>query len=358
MRVSTLLATFVLVSLGAIGGGLATLTPLPLPFMLGSLIISAGVAMLLPHHLPEGYRFPQSLRLVFIATIGVMIGAQVTPELAALIPSMVVSLAALTVFVGLAHAGNFAIFYHLGGYDRATAFYSGTPGGLMESITMGEEAGANVAVLGMQQFLRIILVITLVPVGLSLWYGAPVGSAGGISFSPARAGQTGLTDLPLIAAVGAAGLWIGLKFRLPAGQLTGPLFAAAMLGLSGVGAPALPDWLIHVAQIVIGTSLGLRFIGLARSDLTRGIWLGLLSVTAMLALGTMLALAVHGMTGTPFDVALISFAPGGVTEMALVALSLNANPALVSAHHIYRIILTVVEISLLDKLRRRRGDAL
>jgi uncharacterized protein len=39
---------------------------------------------------------------------------------------------------------------------------------------------------------------------------------------------------------------------------------------------------------------------------------------------------------------LISFSPGGVTEMALIALSLNANPAVVTLHHLYRIILTVV----------------
>ncbi len=355
MTTSPHLATLILICLGAIGGALATLTPLPLPFMLGSLIVSATVAMTASHRLPEGYRFPQPLRLVFIAAIGVMIGAQVTPDLAALIPSMAISLAALTLFVGLAHAGNFAIFHHLGGYDRGTAFYSGTPGGLMESIAMGEEAGADVAVIGLQQFLRIILVITLVPIGLSLWYGAPVGSAGGASLAPA---QTGLSDLPLVAAVGGAGLWLGLKLRLPAGQLTGPLFVAALMGLSGIGAPALPDWLIHVAQIVIGTSLGLRFVGLARSDMMRALWLGFISVTSMLSLGTALALAVHQITDTPFDVALISLAPGGVTEMALVALSLNASPAIVSANHIYRIILTVIEISVLARIRRYRDGAL
>ena len=350
--ITTVITTGALLALGLLGGLLAMLAGLPLPFMLGSLLAAAVPAVAFRRALPGGYLFPQKLRLVFIALIGVMIGAQVTPELAALIPAMAVSFAALTAFVGLAHAGNYAIFRRVGGYDRATAFYAATPGGLMESIAMGEAAGADVAVLSMQHFLRIILVITLVPVGLSLWHGAPVGSAGGASFAAARAG---LSDLPLVAAVGAAGLWLGLRWRLPAGQLTGPMLAAAVLGLGGMGAPALPDWLIHAAQVVIGTSLGLRFAGLGRSDLLRGVWLGLISVAGMLSLGTAMALGVHRVTGTAFDVALIGFAPGGVTEMALVALSLNANPALVSAHHIYRIILTVIEIGVLSRLRRFRG---
>jgi uncharacterized membrane protein AbrB (regulator of aidB expression) len=45
----------------------------------------------------------------------------------------------------------------------------------------------------------------------------------------------------------------------------------------------------------------------------------------------------------------ISFAPGGVTEMSLIALSLAASPALVSLHHILRILMTVMEVTFLSK---------
>jgi Putative ammonia monooxygenase len=50
-----------------------------------------------------------------------------------------------------------------------------------------------------------------------------------------------------------------------------------------------------------------------------------------------------------FLVSMISFAPGGVTEMSLIALSLSANPAVVTLHHLVRISLTVVLISALAK---------
>jgi uncharacterized membrane protein AbrB (regulator of aidB expression) len=50
---------------------------------------------------------------------------------------------------------------------------------------------------------------------------------------------------------------------------------------------------------------------------------------------------------------LISFAPGGVTEMALVALSLQANPALVTLHHVWRILVTVIGLSVTARLLRR-----
>lgn len=346
-----LITTLVLVT-GAAGGVLASFTPLPLPYMLGSLIAAALLSAIIQNRVPQNYKFPQSIRLIFLAVIGVMIGAQVTPDLAAMIPSMLVSFAALTLFVGLAHAGNYTIFRHLGGYDKPTAFYSGTPGGLMESIAMGEEAGADIATLTMQQFLRIILVISLLPIGLSIWLGAPVGSAGGMKLARA---DVDLSQLPVVIMVGALGLAVGHWLRLPAGQLTGPLFVAGAVSLSGLVPLDMPQWLINEAQIVIGASLGMRFGGLKGRAVLRGLWLGLVSVGFMMALAVPLVLLVQRITGAAFDMLLISFAPGGVTEMALIALSLQANPALVTAHHIYRIILTVVEMAVIARWQRRHS---
>lgn len=348
---ASILTTILVLATGTLGGFLASLTIMPLPYMLGSLIASAALAAMFGARFPEGYVFPQKIRLIFLAVIGVMIGGQVTPDLAALVPAMLVSFAGLTVFVGLAHAGNYAIFRHIGGYDQPTAFYSGTPGGLMESIAMGEEAGANIAILTMQQFLRIILVISLLPIGLSFWLGAPVGSAGGMTLASA---EIDLRLLPVVVAVGALGLGAGKWLRLPAGQLTGPLFVAAVVSLSGILPLDMPQWLINEAQIVIGASLGMRFGGLKGRAVLRGLGLGLVSVAFMLCLAVPLVLLVQQITGGAFDTLFISFAPGGVTEMALIALSLQANPAIVTAHHIYRIILTVIEMSVIDRWQRRR----
>ena len=76
---------------------------------------------------------------------------------------------------------NYKILTKFGKYDRATAFFSSAPGGLMESIAMSEEYGGEIKIVTLQQFLRIILVIILVPIIISIWFGAPVGSAAGIT---------------------------------------------------------------------------------------------------------------------------------------------------------------------------------
>ncbi len=348
-----ILTTLVLVLIGGVGGSVAYWLKLPLPFMLGSLVATALVGLLLNRYVPQGYVFPQNFRLTFLAIIGVMIGAQVTPDLLNLLPAMLASFTAIILFVGLAHVGNYLIFRHIGGYDRPTAFYSGTPGGLLESIAMGEAAGADIATLTMQQFLRIILVITLVPIGLSIYMGGPVGSAGGMTL--AHANPSDFSHLHEVVLTGLLGILIGKPLRLPAWQLTGPLFAAAIVAASGFAVLDLPNWMISVCQVVIGASLGMRLGGLRGRAVLRGMGLGLLSVGFMLIVGLVFSLFLVQLTGQPLDVLIVSFAPGGVTEMALVALSLNANPALVTAHHIWRIILTVIELALIGRYVRSRA---
>ncbi|MYM54376.1 AbrB family transcriptional regulator [Thalassovita mangrovi] len=345
------LQTLILTALCGAGGFLASLIHTPLPYMIGSLVASGLIGIFFSDRLPEGYRFPMKFRMIFMALIGVMIGSRVHADLIAEIPSLIASLTVLTGFVFAAHGVNYVIFRHLGGYDRPTAFYSGTPGGLMESLALGEEAGADIPILTMQQFMRIIAVISIVPLGLSLYYGAPVGSAGGQSMA---APDTSAAAIPLALAIGLAGLFIGTAIKLPAAQLTGPLLAAAIVTVTGLADLALPQWAINLSQVVIGTSLGMRFTGLRGRTMVVAAGLAVVSVTAMLGLGALCATALHSATGAPFDALLISFAPGGVTEMALIALSLHANPAIVTLHHVYRIILTVIEMSVIGRFRRAK----
>lgn len=348
-RILTTIALLAISTLAAFFGGKVGL---PLPFLLGPLIVTAVIAVARPRPMPRDYAFPQWIRLIFITVIGVMIGAQVTPDLFADAPLLLISFAALGVFVLLAHGWNYAVFRHLGGYDRVTAFFASAPGGLYESIALGEEAGADLPRLMLQQFLRIIVVVSALPIGLSLWLGTPVGSAAGLSLA---ARTVPWADLPVIVLTGIAGYGIGRVLRMPAAQLTGPMAAAAAVSLSGLAPMGVPQWMVNEAQIVLGTALGMRFVGISPAMILRGAWMSVLSVGGMLVLAGIGALALRPVIGQDFDVLLISFAPGGVTEMALVALSLSANPAFVTLHHIFRILITVVALGLSAKWLRRRA---
>ncbi|MFZ7090676.1 AbrB family transcriptional regulator [Primorskyibacter sp. 2E233] len=344
-----ILITTVLLGLGAVGGWLAYRGGLPMPWMLGSLLASVALVTLIKPAPLESYRFPLKFRTFFVSLIGVMIGSQVSSDFLRLAAELPMTMSALALFVVLAHSGNALIFRRIGGYDRATAFYSGTPGGLMESILLGEASGADTRILTSQQFLRIIFVITLLPLGLSLWLGHPVGSAAGLTLGGADTTPLTFAALGTIILTGVAGLSIAKVIRLPAGQMTGPLLLTGAASSAGLLDIHVPFWMISGAQVVIGVSLGLRFQGMDAKLLRRSAWLSFLSVCFMLLLGSAFAVLLHYATDLAFLHLFISFAPGGVTEMSVIALSLAANPALVSLHHVARILMTVIELSLMSK---------
>ncbi|MGH1367113.1 MAG: AbrB family transcriptional regulator [Maritimibacter sp.] len=331
---------------GVVGYGLSFLGT-PLPYMLGALLAAALAVAFGQSYFPEGYAFPMSMRELFVGVIGTMIGAQVNPDFLSLLPLLALTGPAVLIFVALAHALNFQVFRRLGGYDAPTAYYAGAPGGLIESIAFGEEHGADLRILTLMQFLRIIVVVTVVPFGISLWEGHAVGSAAGVM---GPSGDWSWYDLPLIFAIGLLGQWIGRRLKLPASILTGPLLVMGILAASGLVSVVLPPWLVALAQVVLGTGLGLRFIGMTRAMFVKGIGLSCVSVAMMLALGIALSAILHAIGGLPVDMLLISFAPGGVTEMSLIALSLAANPAFVTLHHVLRISLTVIGMSLGQRL--------
>lgn len=325
-------------TLGAGGGLLASKIGMPLPWLLGATIANAVWVLSLPGKLNPVW-VPPLFRNVFVAVIGVMIGGLFTADLLATLPGWWPGITALIIYCFVAQMGGYLIYRRIGGLDRATAFFSASPGGFVENIMLGERAGADVPVLSMLQFLRIVLVVSIIPFGFLMWTGHAVGSAAGADFG----GGVGSTvDYAILAAAGAVGLALGLSMKIPAGQVIGPITASAIVHLTGLVDIQPPTIAGIIAQIVVGSSLGARFAGASPKLLFRTSGLAFLGVAWMLGLAVTFAAIVHLITNRDPTLYVMSFAPAGVIEMSLIALTLGANPVFVTAHHIIRLFVTVV----------------
>ena len=334
-----MLSPLALLAAGLVGGMAARAIGLPMPFMIGSLAVVGAIVVARFARTGQTTAFPQPVRRFFVGVIGALIGARFTPALLGLLPDMWISALAMGAFVLVAQAVGFAIYRGIGRYDRVTAFYAAMPGGLIEAVSMGEAAGGDARILSIQHFARIVLVVVLVPLWFLASSGTVVGSAAGQAVG-ALAG--GLADIAGIAALSVAGIWLGPRLRLPASHLTGPLLLSVALHASDLAHLATPQWLVDLSQLVVGTGLGVMFAGATLTLLARAFGLGALTMLTMLALALGLARVVAQWSPLSFETLFIAFAPGGVTEMGLIALSLGITPMLVTAHHLLRIGLTVV----------------
>jgi membrane AbrB-like protein len=168
--------------------------------------------------------------------------------------------------------------------------------------------------------------------------GHAVGSAGGARVAGAALHAADVGILAVCAVVGAV---IGLRLKLPAGHVLGPIVLSGAAHVAGLTQAVPPGWMIAAAQVVIGTSLGVRFAGMPKGRILVALRLALMN--AVLTIGTAVgfAFAVAPVTGEPVRAVFLAFAPGGLVEMGLIALSLKMSILYVTAHHLLRIILAV-----------------
>lgn len=327
-------------AIGAAGGLSAQTLHLPLALLLGSLCATGTIAALDLRPMGRRIFLPPKLRAAFIPVIGVSIGGAFTPEVAGQALRWWPSLLALFLFLPLLHGIGYAI-YRRGGLPRADSFFGSAPGGLIETVQMGEDAGGDVRLLTILQFLRLILTILFVPLIFMGLTGGAVGSASGASLPAALVVLT-LRDVALLVGAGLVGVAVGRLLRLPAYIMTGPILMSALTHATGLVHGVPPAWLVGLTQVVVGCGLGARFAGTDRAMLWRAGRLSLLNAVAALAVTFAFAAALSPLVGEPVAAVFLAFAPGGLAEMSLVALSLQFSVVYVTVHHVLRIVLAVM----------------
>lgn len=325
---------------GFAGGAIAYAIGAPLPWMIGALVLVGAMAVAGFEWRGIAISMPPQVRLVMVPIIGVMLGSAFTPDVAAQMPKWLPSLMAVAGFVMLATALVYPLYRGLFGYDRPTAFFAAVPGGLLEMATLAEEQKGDMRTVSAIHFLRIVFAVLTLPLALRVFYG-PVGSAAGATLDEGKAMLT-LADGGLLLVAGVAGYWTARLLRIPAAVISGPVFFSALFHATGWTDAAPPALLVVLAQIVMGSSLGARFGGYDRRELARAFGAAMAAGIVMISLTVLIAAAAMVFFAKPFLEMVLSLAPGGLAEMALIALSLQIGIAFVTAHHLVRILISVL----------------
>jgi len=323
---------------GLILGWVFSTTGLPMPYLMGTLLVTSLHSVVHANRRGRSIAFPPSVRKWAMAVIGVMIGASFTPDILPLLPSLWPSVSAMIVYVILMQISGYLFFRHLGNYDHPTAYFSAMPGGLVEAISLGEEAGADTRILIVQHFSRVVIIVLAVPLAFFLFSGEPVGSGAGETYG--SQGFSLMMALQWITLV-VSGILVARFAHLPAGHMMGPLVLSCIVHAGGWVSLTSPGWLFNSAQLIIGLGLGVMFTGLPGKVLARIVGMGVVTVTVALLTACLFAVLLSRFVDLSFGTLLICFAPGGAVEMGLIALSLGINPLIVVLHHLLRILFTV-----------------
>ena len=313
----------------ALGGFIFQALGLPLAYILGSLAGSAIVTNLARPM--KGGRFLRRGGQLFVgASIGAVLSPDVISELTRLLPLMI-GVATASILIGLALALPVA---RIAGIDRLSAVLSCLPAGMAEMATLARELNADEQAVAIIHTLRVILVLTLIP----LWLGL---AAGGVVAAPPPTGYGGLWEILALVAVAGLVALMATRLRVTNAWILAPMLLSLAVVAAGHVLPPVPAPLLITAQIAIGASLGLRF----RIDRMRqfprialaGIFSGLLLIGAAFV---GLAGAVEALTGLDHVSAILAVAPGGLGEMIASATALGLLAATVAGYQMARSLMT------------------
>jgi membrane AbrB-like protein len=321
-----------------VAGGLALdAVGLPSSYLFAALLVGLAVALANP----DRFGLPEASFRASQAIAGVSIGAYVqSGALRAVagsaVPVLLVS--AGTLLFSLA-AG--AVLARTTALDAPTAALGLIAGGASGIVGMSGELGADDRLVAFMQYLRVLVVVVLTPLGIALFFGGPHGGAAAAIPSAGTFGAP--LDWLLTAVLAPVGAAIAIRLRVTAGILLGPMVLTAAVVLSGlVSHFAVPALLGQTAFALIGLQIGLRFTPETVRLLGRLTGPVLLSIFGLLAACFAMAALLAATTSATLLDAYLATTPGGLYAVLALAYGAGANTTFIVAVQSLRVLAMVL----------------
>ena len=313
------------------GAALANWLHIPLPWMLGPLLLTAATRIggLQSRCHPV---FNKAGRWI----IGLSLGLYFTPVVAQSVwqywPLMLLCCAYAMVLAAI----GFMAYQRFAGLDRRTAWFAAAIGSASEMAHLSEQYGARTDQVATVHSLRVMLVVVIVPFAFYGFHDP--------SLRQAYAANLAVVDWPGLALL-ALGAWLSAlvfeRLHVPNGWMLGPLCFAMAITLADVHLSALPQWVSWMGQLFIGWFMGDKYRPGFFKTAPR-----LLTVTAglsvfFIALSSLIGWGLATALGLPVETLILGFVPGGIAEMTITAKVLGLGVPLVTALQVARMLCVV-----------------
>ncbi len=316
----------------ALVGGLELLR-LPAALMLGSLAAAAALTAA-----DVEVQVPPRLFLGAQAIVGCLIARVVLPstikEMAHDWPTFlggVLSVIAASVALGW-------LLARLRVLPGTTAIWGAFPGAATVMTLMAEGFGADVRLVALMQYLRVVMVAVAATLVASLWTATTPHAAAPVVWFPPVAWPS----LAATVALAALSAVIGRVFRIPAGPMLVAMAAGALMGTAGLMRIELPPWLLAPAYCLVGWSIGGRFNRPILTHAAKVLPALAASILALIAVCGGIAAALVHFAHVDALTAYLATSPGGADSVAIIAASTHVDMSFIMAMQIARFLLVML----------------
>ena len=238
------------------------------------------------------------------------------------------------------------------GYGKKTSIFSAAPGALGPLLILAEDEKSDLSQVATAHLIRLIIIITVFPFMVNSFYDP---DTSGIIQTIDE--NQSIIQLLILIFLSIILIIIFDKLKIPAALLAGTLVASGFLQITEIASYKLPPNIIDYCLLILGASVGCRFANKTFNEIARNTVHSFFATLFLVLLGVIAAFIAGLVIEKNFFTLLLSYCPGGIYEVAVIAIFFNLDPEFVSFHHIIRLLMILFVVPIILKIIDKKKPA-
>ena len=227
------------------------------------------------------------------------------------------------------------------GYSKKASIFSAAPGALGPLMILAENEKTDLSQVATSHLIRLIIIITVIPFIIISNTNSEILTLDQFNYL-----EQNHFDLVLLLIASFFFIFIFDKIKIPAALLSGTLFASGLLQITDIATYKLPNETINFCLLILGSSVGCRFAEKTVKEIANNSLHSVVATTILVILGLVAAYVATFFVDTNILTLILSFCPGGIYEVAVVAIAFDLDPDFVAFHHIIRLLFILFTVPL------------
>ena len=235
-------------------------------------------------------------------------------------------------------------------YEKKTSIFfssSWSFGSLM--IFAEDEKKTDLSQVATSHLIRLIIIITVFPFIVNSFYNGEI-----IEVSEKVLKDQNINHLLLLIISSIILIILFDRLKIPAALLSGTLLASGFLQIAEIATYKLSPNIIDYCLLILGASVGCRFANKTFGEIANNAWHSFIATFLLVLLGLVAAFVASLVIEKNLFTLILSYCPGGIYEVAVIAIFFNLDPEFVSFHHIIRLLLILFIVPILLKILEKK----
>tara|TARA_B100000902_G_scaffold115834_1_gene116709 strand:- start:555 stop:1598 length:1044 start_codon:yes stop_codon:yes gene_type:complete len=323
---------------------LADFLKIPLAWFLGPMLFTS-LASLLGLQL----KMPRVVLSLILILLGLYIGNYIDKNLFAQMNQWIWTSLIMLIYIILCVLFVSKYLQKFSKYEKKTSIFSAAPGALGPLLILAEDEKTDLSHVATSHLIRLIIIITIFPFIVNSFYD-------GKSIEVSKDILENQSIISLLILITSSIVLINFfqKLKIPAALLSGTLVASGLLQITELASYKISNDVIDYCLLILGASVGCRFANKTFAEIGKNAFHSFVATFFLVIFGVLAAYAASLVIDKNFFTLLLSYCPGGIYEVAVIAIFFDLDPEFVSFHHIIRLLMILFIVPIILRFIQKK----